>query len=82
MAGLGARQNGADRKFIADVTADASVSSGITSGRVMQPFPGFPGPATSGGVHLWVWLLIGVLVAGSVGVHFGLGRVSASFGGL
>lgn len=78
MAGLGARTNNADRKFIADVAVDASVSSGISSGRLMQPFPGMPGPKVNGGVHLWVWALLGLLVLGSVGVHFGLGRVRGS----
>lgn len=78
MAGLGARSNSADRKFFASVDADASVSAGIASGRVMQPFPGFPGPATSGGVHMWVWALIALLVLGSVGVHFSLGRIRGS----
>lgn len=78
MAGLGARVNNADRKFVAETYVDASVSSGVSSGRVMQPFPGFPAPKVNGGVHLWVWLLLGVLVLGSVGVHFGLGRVRGS----
>ena len=68
----------ADRKFVASVDADASVSSGTSSGRTMQPFPGFPGPKTSGGVHWYVWGILALLVLGSVGVHFGLGRVRGS----
>lgn len=71
--GMGARQSNADRKFVAAVSVDAAVSSGVSAGRVMQP-SGFFGNQDGSNVALYVWLILGTALFVAVGGHFILGR--------
>lgn len=76
MAGMGARKY-SDRKFVTGVatSADVTISSGVAAGRVVQPFPGMPGPAMAPDrVALFVWLILGGALLVAIGGHVTLGR--------
>lgn len=72
--GMGARRSTADRKFLAAVSVDAAVSSGVSAGRAMQPSPWFN--QMGDGCPRTAYMVWGILAGAlfiALGGHFILG---------
>jgi len=77
MAGMGATRRASEGKYIVGAEFDASVSGGVSSGPLVERFPGWPAAAqqTSDRVSLIVWGILAGAIVYALGVHWTLGRV-------